>query len=73
MPEGVDPTTLNETDLLRELENLHRTRHEAFRHASADALDAHTERTRALEAEYLRRHPDREVDENRTRQGARER
>ena len=62
---------LAETDLLRELENLHRTRHETFLHASSQALEEHSVRTGELEHEYLRRHPDREVDPARTRAGAR--
>jgi hypothetical protein len=68
---GVDPTELAENDLLTELGHLHDTRHVTFRHGSDDALRAHDRRTRELEAEYLRRHPEREVDPARTRAGAR--
>ena len=70
---SVTPTTqdLAEPDLIRELEQLHRTRHETFLHASAQALHEHSARTDDLEHEYLRRHPDREVDPARTRAGAR--
>ena len=65
--------SLAEDDLLRELAHLHETRFETLRHGSDDALAAHTARTRELEDEYLRRHPEREVDPQRLRSGARER
>ena len=68
---GVDPTSLEENELLTELEHLHDTRNVTFRHGSDDALRAHDRRTRELESEYLRRHPEREVDPARTRRGAR--
>ena len=68
---GVPPEDLEEPDLVRELEHLHRTRHETFLHGSADALRAHINRTAELEQEYLRRHPERDVDPARTRAGAR--
>jgi Family of unknown function (DUF6158) len=68
---GVPPEDLPESDLLRELEHLHHTRHDTFLHGSADALHAHINRTAELEQEYLRRHPEREVDPARTRAGAR--
>jgi hypothetical protein len=64
---GVEPTALSTDDLLRELANLHDTRHETFRHGSADALAHHDRRTAELEREYLRRFPDREVDPERLR------
>ena len=67
---GVD---LSEEDLLRELAHLHETRHTTLRHGSDDALAAHTRRTDQLETEYLRRHPEREVDPERLREGARAR
>lgn len=70
---GIEPAHLDEADLLRELEQLHQTRHRTFLHGSDDALAAHTRRTSALESEYLRRHPTREVDAGRTRDGARAR
>ena len=68
---GVHPVALTEEDLLRELERLHATRNETFRHGSDEALAVHTRRTTELEQEYLRRHPEREVDPNRLREGAR--
>lgn len=68
---GVAPGELTEADLLRELEHLHETRNETFLHGAADALREHTSRTAQLEQEYLRRHPEREVDPARTRAGAR--
>jgi len=70
---GVDPTELSEEDLFRELGHLHETRHMTLRHASADALAAHTTRTAELEQDYLRRYPEREVDDQRLRSGARAR
>ncbi|WP_425570849.1 DUF6158 family protein [Rugosimonospora acidiphila] len=66
-------TDLTDDDLLRELAELHRTRHQTLRHASDQALDRHDERTTELEAEYLRRFPEREVDPERVRSGARQR
>lgn len=68
---GVAPGELAEDDLLRELEHLHETRNETFLHGSGDALREHTSRTADLEEEYLRRHPERDVDPARTRSGAR--
>ncbi|EXG80739.1 DUF6158 family protein [Cryptosporangium arvum] len=70
---GVGPGQLADEDLLRELLRLHEMRHETLRHGSDDALDAHTARTGELEAEYLRRFPQREVDPGRLRSGARSR
>ena len=72
-PHGVRAADLAEHDLLRELQHLHHTRHDTFLHGSADALGMHTRRTAELEEEYLRRHPEREVDPDRLRSGARER
>jgi hypothetical protein len=68
---GVNPQDLAEADLIRELAHLHRTRHDTFLHGSPDALREHSSRLAALEEEYLRRHPEREVDPARTRSGAR--
>lgn len=68
---GVPAEKLAEPDLLRELEHLHTTRHDTFLHGAPDALREHTSRTAELEDEYLRRHPEREVDPARTRAGAR--
>jgi hypothetical protein len=68
---GVSPEDLAETDLIRELEHLHRTRHDTFLHGAPDALREHTRRSAELEGEYLRRHPERDVDPARTRAGAR--
>ncbi|MEV6650955.1 DUF6158 family protein [Streptomyces sp. NPDC051219] len=70
---GVDPARLEEQDLLRELETIHRTRHDTLLHGSLDALHAHNIRMAELEGEYLRRHPDRPAAEGRTREGARAR
>lgn len=70
---GVDPEQLSPEDLLNELRSLHDTRHTTFRHGSDDALENHNRRMRELEGEYLRRFPDREVDPERLREGARSR
>jgi Family of unknown function (DUF6158) len=70
---GVPAGELSEEDLSRELAHIHETRHETFLHGSGDALAAHTRRTAELEDEYLRRHPEREIDPDRLRSGARER
>ncbi|MBP0458493.1 DUF6158 family protein [Streptomyces montanisoli] len=70
-PQGVDPARLEDQQLLRELETLHRTRHDTLLHGSKDALDTHNTRTAELEGEYLRRHPKRHVLAGRTREGAR--
>ena len=70
---GVDPADLDERHLLRELETVHRTRHETLLYGSPAALETHDMRTAALEGEYLRRHPRRQVASGRTRDGARER
>jgi hypothetical protein len=73
MARGIPAEDLDQQALLRELEQLHATRHETLRHGSTEALAHHTERTTELEQEYLRRYPQREVDPERTRSGARER
>lgn len=73
MTMGVDPRDLGDEDLVRELRHLHQTRSEAFFHGSDDALERHTSRTQELEAEYLQRNPDRQVDPERLREGARQR
>ena len=68
---GVSPEDLAETNLIRELEHLHRSRHDTFLHGAPDALREHTRRSAEPEREYLRRHPERDVDPVRTRAGAR--
>ena len=71
-PTGVPPQDLADDDLEREVTHLHETRHETFRNDSEDALEAHTRRMLALEAEYLRRFPERSApDPMRTRAGSR--
>jgi hypothetical protein len=64
---GVDPRDLSEEDLFRELHTIHSSRHETLRHGPDDALEHHTRRLTELEAEYLRRYPQREVDPGRVR------
>ncbi|MEO3871327.1 DUF6158 family protein [Nonomuraea sp. B12E4] len=70
---GIDPAQLSDEDVVRELRQLHATRSDTFFHGSDDALENHTVRTNELEAEYLRRHPEREIDPCRLREGARRR
>jgi hypothetical protein len=70
---GIDPQTLPDEDLLRELESLYRTRLDTLRFGSPQALEEHTARLAELEREYLRRFPEREVDPDRLRDGARQR
>jgi hypothetical protein len=70
---GVSALDLTDDDLLRELAELHRTRNDTLRHGSDQALEEHDERLTELEAEYLRRFPEREVDPQRLREGARTR
>lgn len=70
---GIDPAGLDEAQLIKELETIHRTRHETLLFGSADALDTHNSRMAQLEGEYLRRHPRRQVVAGRTRAGARAR
>ncbi|RII12395.1 hypothetical protein DSC45_26380 [Streptomyces sp. YIM 130001] len=70
---GVDPKSLDTQQLLKELETIHRTRHDTLLHGSDDALRAHNVRMSDLEGEYLRRYPRRPVANGRTRDGARAR
>ena len=70
---GQPAADLPDQDLLRELQQLHGTRHTTLRHGSGDAVATHTQRMQELEQEYLRRFPDREVDPERLREGARRR
>jgi hypothetical protein len=66
---GLDPVELSDDDLVRELQSLHRTRLDTLRHGSDPALANHLRRTAELETEYLARHPGREVDPARLRDG----
>jgi len=70
---GIDPAQLSDDDLIRELRQLHTTRTDTFLHGSDDALARHTSRTNELESEWLRRNPERDIDPNRLREGARQR
>ncbi|MFG3280981.1 DUF6158 family protein [Streptomyces sp. NPDC048111] len=70
---GRSARDLADDHLLRELESVHRTRHETLLHGSDDALATHTRRMQELEDEYLRRHPERSQAAGRTRSGARAR
>ncbi|CAM5741581.1 hypothetical protein SALBM311S_08670 [Streptomyces alboniger] len=70
---GVEPSQLDDQQLMKELETIHRTRHDTLLYASNDALRAHNDRMAQLEGEFLRRNPNRPVAASRTREGARER
>jgi len=70
---GVEPSRLDDQQLMKELETIHRTRHDTLLYASNDALRAHNDRMAQLEGEFLRRNPHRPVAASRTREGARER
>ncbi|MFD3806437.1 DUF6158 family protein [Streptomyces sp. NPDC058611] len=70
---GPSARNLEEGRLLKELEAIHRTRHETLLHGSDDALITHTQRMNELEHEYVRRHPQRAQTAGRTRSGARAR
>jgi hypothetical protein len=68
---GIEAVALTDDDLLRELGRVHQARDDTFRHGSDDALEQLNRRTAELEREYLRRFPEREIDERRLRRGAR--
>ena len=57
--DGGPAARTEEGRLLKELEAIHRTRHETLLHGSDDALVTHTKRMNELEHEYVRRHPQR--------------
>ncbi|MCU7722943.1 DUF6158 family protein [Actinoplanes sp. KI2] len=65
---GVDPATLGDQDLFRELASLYRARLATLRHGPDAALDNHFRRTADLETEYMARYPGREVDPSRLTQ-----
>jgi Family of unknown function (DUF6158) len=71
MTDGVDPAQLDDEALLRELEQLYRTRLDTLRHGSDQAVRHSGERLNVLEAEYVRRRPEREVEPDRLRSGVR--
>lgn len=67
---GIAPQDLADDDLRREVEHLHRTRHDAMTGAGESAFRAHTARMLALEEEFLRRFPaEAAPDPRRTRAG----
>lgn len=70
---GPSARDLEEGRLLKELEAIHRTRHETLLFGSDNALVTHTQRMDELEHEYVRRHPHRAQTVARTRSGARAR
>ncbi len=69
---GIPASDLGDIDLLNELGSVHRSRNDTFRHGSDAALAQLNARTAELEAEYLVRYPQREVDLARTRAGSRD-
>lgn len=70
---GIPPRDLDDDDLRREVMHLHETRHDTLLGGSESALEAHTRRMLALEAEFLRRFPQESApDPLRTRAGSRE-
>jgi hypothetical protein len=62
---------LDDDRLERELRSLHETRVDTLLHGSPEALARSTTRITELEQEYLARRPDRDVDPDRLRAGAR--
>jgi uncharacterized protein DUF6158 len=70
---GIPPQGLSDDDVRREMAHLHETRHDTVLGGSESALQAHTQRMLALEAEFLRRFPQEGApDPMRTRAGSRE-
>jgi hypothetical protein len=60
-------SSLDDAELLGDLETLYDRRLETLRHGAAAAVESSTRRIAELEQEYLRRFPDREVDPARVR------
>lgn len=60
---GVPADELSDDDLERELAHAHAMRHETFLYGTQHALATHTRRTFELELEYLRRFPERVVQD----------
>jgi hypothetical protein len=60
---GIPAAELSDADLERELAHAHRKRHDTFVDGTANALATHTRRTAELEQEYLRRFPERVVED----------
>jgi hypothetical protein len=68
MDTGIDPATLSDENLFRELSSLYRTRLATLRHGPDAALSNHFKRTAELETEYMTRFPGREIDPDRLTQ-----
>jgi hypothetical protein len=68
METGIDPATLSDENLFRELSSLYRTRLATLRHGPDAALSNHFKRTAELETEYMTRFPGREIDPDRLTQ-----
>jgi hypothetical protein len=67
-PPAPHPTeSLSLQELLADLDQLYRTRIDTLRHGAREAVASSAERIAELEAEYLRRLPEREVDPHRLR------
>jgi hypothetical protein len=70
--EGIPAAELEDEDLRKELQSLHRTREDTFLNGSEQALEEHTRRMFELEEEFLRRFPRETAPAaRRTRSGAR--
>jgi hypothetical protein len=70
--QGIPPQELADDDLRREVEHLHRTRHDTMLGGSESAMRTHTERMLALEREFLLRFPQESAPASRrTRAGSR--
>jgi Family of unknown function (DUF6158) len=71
-PDGIPASDLSDAALVREVRQLHQTRHSTFLEGSEDAFETHTRRMIELEGEYLRRFPNAaSPDPRRTRAGRR--
>ena len=68
---GVPGEKLTDDELRRELEQLHRTRHDTFLNGSPHALEHHTHRMLELEQAYRARFAWESPDDMRTRAGSR--
>jgi hypothetical protein len=67
------PPPLNDAELVSEMERLHAARVDTLRHGADAAVANSAAEIAALESEYLRRHPDREISASRLRHPLRER
>lgn len=59
---GIPAQDLSDDDLGRDLEQVYAKRYDMFRHGAADQFRNNVQRMAELEAEYVRRFPDRVTD-----------